>query len=242
MKLEICVDNHESLITAVKNGADRIELCASLKEGGLTPPCSFIEESLKLKVPVFIMIRPRSCDFLYSGDEIEMMLRDIHSVKKMGAPGVVFGALNEKGEIDFNAMKSLVKESSGMDVTCHRAIDQVNDVLCAIEALTELGVKRILTSGQEENPQDGIENLRKMVRHAKKKIKIMAAGVYPHNVREIIEETEVDEVHSAAAKERKTLMKYIKSEARMGKGEDFSLTVTDGKKVNELKTIISDYL
>ena len=117
MELEICIDNYESLTTAVRNGADRIELCTSLREGGLTPPYSFIEAALQVSVPVFVMIRPRSCDFLYTSQEIEMMHRDIHAAKKQGAPGVVFGVLTANGEIDSTTMHSLVQEASGMQVT-----------------------------------------------------------------------------------------------------------------------------
>jgi copper homeostasis protein len=235
MKLEICVDNYESMITAIRNGADRIELCASLREGGLTPPASFIEAAMKVSIPVFVMIRPRSCDFLYTDAEIEMMHRDIHTAKKLGAPGVVFGVLTPNGDIDATAMRSLVVEAAGMDVTCHRAFDQVRKMYSAIDTLVDLGVKRILTSGQEENPYDGIDGLSEIVRYAQRRILIMAAGVTPLDVKEIVERTGVNEVHSAAATFRRSEMDYIKSEAKMGHGEDFSLNVVDGEVVKAIK-------
>jgi copper homeostasis protein len=238
MNLEICVDNHESLVTAVENGADRIELCASLKEGGLTPPYSFIQAALRGPVPVFVMIRPRSCDFLYTGDEIDMMHEDIYVARNLGAPGVVLGVLNAHGEIDAVAMRSLIQQASGMDVTCHRAFDQVSDVNAAIETLVELGVKRILTSGQAADPYDGITTLGEIVRLARRRIMIMAAGVTPADVREVIERTGVDEVHSAAATRRRSYMAYVRSDARMGDGEDFSLNVVDGEVVRQLKASI----
>ncbi len=238
MNLEICVDNQESLVTAVENGADRIELCASLLEGGLTPPYSFIQAALRGPVPVFVMIRPRSCDFLYTGEEIDMMHEDIYVAKNLGAPGVVLGVLNPRGEIDAVAMRSLVREASGMDVTCHRAFDQVGDVHAAIETLVELGVKRILTSGQAADPYQGMATLSEIVRHARRRIMIMAAGVTPADVREIIERTGVDEVHSAAATRRRSHMAYVRSDARMGDGEDFSLNVVDGEVVRQLKASI----
>jgi copper homeostasis protein len=235
MQLEICVDNIESLSSAIANGADRIELCASLREGGLTPPHAFIEVAMQFDLPVFVMIRPRSCDFLYTSGEIEMMHRDIFNAKKLGAPGVVFGVLNADGEIDASAMKSLVKTAAGMQVTCHRAIDQAKDVFAAIETLAVLGVDRILTSDQSEDPYDGIETLKKMVVHANKRIMIMAAGVTPQNVREIIQQTGVDEVHSAAAARRPSKMRFINNTAKMGHGEDFSLNIVDGKIVRDIK-------
>lgn len=239
MKLEICVDNFESIKTAMDHGADRIELCASLSEGGLTPSNAFIKAVLRLKPVSFVMIRPRSCDFLYTSDEIEMMHEDIHTVKQLGGLGVVFGVLTENGDIDVDVMRSLTKAAAGMAVTCHRAVDQVRDVYAAIDALADLGVARILTSGQEEDPYTGIDTLGKMVAHANGRIKIMAAGVEPGNVREIIERTGVDEVHSAALTQRRSQMKYIKDEAKMGHGDDFYLGIVDGQFVHDLKAAIA---
>jgi copper homeostasis protein len=235
MNLEICVDNYESFSTALKNGADRIELCSSLREGGLTPSYAFMEAALKVSPSVFMMIRPRSCDFLYTENEIEIMHRDIHAAKKLGAPGVVFGVLTADGEINSPVMKSLVKEASGMDVTCHRAFDQVRDAFEAVDLLVELGVKRILTSGQEENPYDGVDMLQKIVSHAQKRVMIMAAGVMPATVKEIIMKAGVDEVHSAASMSRRSNMLYVKSDAQMGHGEDFFMNVVDGELVREIK-------
>jgi len=235
MNLEICVDNYESFFTALKSGADRIELCSSLREGGLTPSYAFMEAALKVSPSVFMMIRPRSCDFLYTDHEIEIMHRDIYAAKKLGAPGVVFGVLTADGNINSPVMKSLVKEASGMDVTCHRAFDQVEDAFVAVDSLIELGVKRILTSGQAENPYDGMDMLQKVVAHAQKRVMIMAAGVTPATVKEIIIKAGVDEVHSAAATSRKSNMSYVKSDAQMGHGEDFRMNVVDGEIVRAIK-------
>lgn len=235
MLLEICIDNYESLTAAVENGADRIELCASLSEGGLTPPYSFVEAAIRVSVPVFVMIRPRSCDFLYTSQEIEMMHRDIFMAKKLGAPGVVFGVLTADGHIDHTVMRSLVREADGMQVTCHRAVDQVQDIYAAIDTLAELGVTRILTSGQAETPYEGMKTLTKMVAYAQKRIMIMAAGVNPHDVGEIITQTGIDEVHSAAAASRQTQMHFVKDEAKMGHGDDFSLNIVAGDIVKAIK-------
>ena len=236
MNLEICVDNYESFLTALKAGADRIELCSSLREGGLTPSYAFMEAAMKASSPVFMMIRPRSCDFLYTDDEIEIMHRDISAAKKLGAPGVGFGVLTPDGNIDSPVMKSLIKEAAGMEVTCHRAFDQVRDAFEALDSLIELGVKRILTSGQAENPYDGMDMLQKIVTHAQRRVMIMAAGVTPATVKEIIVKTGVDEVHSAAAMSRKSNMTYIKSDAQMGHGDDFVLNVVDGELVKGIKS------
>lgn len=190
---------------------------------------------MKTSSPVFMMVRPRSCDFLYTDHEIEIMHRDISAAKKLGAPGVVFGVLTADGNIDAPVMKSLIKEASGMEVTCHRAFDQVRDVFEALDSLIELGVKRILTSGQAENPYDGMDMLQKVVAHAQRRVMIMAAGVTPATVKEIIVKTGVDEVHSAAATSRKSNMAYIRSDAQMGHGDDFVLNVVDGELVSGIK-------
>ncbi len=191
---------------------------------------------MKASSPVFMMIRPRSCDFLYTDNEIEIMHRDISAAKKLGAPGVVFGVLTSDGNVDFPAMKSLIKEAAGMEVTCHRAFDQVRDVFEVLDSLIELGVNRILTSGQAENPYDGMDMLQKVVVHAQRRVMIMAAGVTPATVKEIIVKTGVDEVHSAAAMSRKSNMSYIKSDAQMGHGDDFVLNVVDSELVKGIKS------
>ncbi|MBV5323451.1 copper homeostasis protein CutC, partial [bacterium] len=165
----------------------------------------------------------------------EIMHRDIYAAKKLGAPGVVFGVLTADGNINSPVMKSLVKEASGMDVTCHRAFDQVEDAFVAVDSLIELGVKRILTSGQAENPHDGVDMLQKVVAHAQRRVLIMAAGVTPATGREIIIKAGVDEVHSAAATTRKSNMSYVKSDAQMGHGEDFRMNVVDGEIVRAIK-------
>jgi copper homeostasis protein len=240
MKLEICVDNFESLKTAVQHGADRIELCASLQEGGLTPSSAFIQAAMKVDIPVFVMIRPRSCDFLYTSQEIEMMHQDIHFAKKSGAPGVVFGVLTADGRIDVDAMRSLIKQAEGLAVTCHRAIDQVEDLFATVDVLAELSVNRILTTGGFENPFSGIPTLAKMVVRAQKRVRIMAAGVTPCDVREIIIRTGVDEVHSAAACTRPSRMNYIQGTPKMGQGDDFSLNIVDGQIVQAIKSQIKN--
>jgi copper homeostasis protein len=241
LNLEICVDNYESFSIALKSGADRIELCSSLREGGLTPSYAFMEAALKVNRSVFMMIRPRSCDFLYADEEIDMMCRDIYMARNLGACGVVFGVLTASGEINFPVMQALIREASGMQVTCHRAFDQVRDGVQAINDLIDLGVHRVLTSGQAENPYDGIPMLQKIVRAANNRIKIMAAGVKPETVREIILKTGIDEVHSAAMIPRKSEMYYIKSDAHMGQGEDFVLNIVDGNQVREIKKAMADF-
>lgn len=239
MKLEICLDNYESLMTAVKGGADRIELCASLKEGGLTPPLSFIEAALRVEIPVFVMIRPRSCDFLYTSAELEMMCQEIQTAKRLGAPGVVFGVLTESGEIDVTAMKSLMAAAKGMEVTFHRAVDQVKDIFHAIDILSELGVRRILSSGQARSAYEGMDILGKMVKYANDRLMIMAAaGVNPANVQEIVTKTQVHEVHASASTFRNSHMRFVKADAKVGQGDDFSLKVTDGEAVRNLSRLL----
>ena len=124
INIEVCIDNLESLFTAQKAGAGRIELCSSLALGGLTPSHGLITLAVKhAHVPIYTMIRPRDGDFLYSSFEVEMMLNEIHTMRTLGVQGVVFGVLNKAAQIDKNILNSLMKEAKGMGVTFHRAID-----------------------------------------------------------------------------------------------------------------------
>ncbi|MDO9767282.1 copper homeostasis protein CutC [Glaesserella parasuis] len=157
MKVEICVDNLESVITANQFPIDRIELCSALAVGGLTPNLGFIQQTQQIStIPLALMIRPRAGDFLYSEDEIQIMLNDIATAKQLGIQAVVFGALSANGEIDLATTELLVKASQGMEITFHRAFDLCKDPITALEQLIDLGCHRILTSGQATTAFDGI--------------------------------------------------------------------------------------
>lgn len=174
---EACVGNFIEAKNAETAGAERIELCENLYEGGTTPSYGTVKKVLEeIKIPTLVMIRPRGGDFCYSPDEIKIMIEDIRLFKKLGVEGVVLGVLTPKNKIDYPILKELLKETSGMEVTFHKAIDEVINPVNEVENLIRLGVKRILTSGGQKTALEGSETLNKMIKIANNKIKIVVAG------------------------------------------------------------------
>ena len=146
--VEACVDSVESARAAERGGADRLELCDNLVEGGTTPSAGMIAECrTHVRIPIYVMIRPRGGDFLYSPVELEVMVRDIALARELGADGVVFGMLTNAGKVDRKRTARFVNLSYPLDVTFHRAIDVSRDPLEALEVLVDAGVDRVLTSG-----------------------------------------------------------------------------------------------
>ncbi|WP_426879606.1 copper homeostasis protein CutC [Glaesserella parasuis] len=241
MKVEICVDNLESVITANQFPIDRIELCSALAVGGLTPNLGFIQQVQQIStIPLALMIRPRAGDFLYSEDEIQIMLNDIATAKQLGIQAVVFGALSANGEIDLATTELLVKASQGMEITFHRAFDFCKDPITALEQLIDLGCHRILTSGQAATAFDGIPVIQQLVKQANGRIQVMAGcGVNADNVKQIIEQTKVPEIHFSAKGQRQSLMDSISS-ARMGtSSQDNVLDIADSQKIKGILKYIS---
>ncbi|WP_019614185.1 copper homeostasis protein CutC [Psychromonas ossibalaenae] len=241
INVEVCIDNIESLFTAQKSGAGRIELCSSLALGGLTPSSGLIELAVKhASVPVYTMIRPRDGDFLYSSFEVEMMLKEIHSARSLGAQGVVFGVLNEDAQIDKDILKSLMRESAGLGVTFHRAIDCCRDVHSAVEAVMSAGCERILTSGLADNAYDGRAVINQMVKQSAGRLSVMAgAGINSDNVGMIIKESGICEVHLSGKKLRASHMKKITA---CGKLPEFlSINVTDADNIDMLKSAVNPF-
>lgn len=198
--IEICVESFESAIAAQLGGADRIELCADLHLGGLTPPEELIDHVIEeLNIPVNILIRPRSGDFCYSDNEFKQMLLDIKKLKTKKVNGFVFGILCPDKTIDVERNKELVELSAPLSTTFHRAFDEVNNPLIEVEKIIRLGFARILTSGQKETAEEGIKLLSDLVMLVKNRIIIMpGGGINEHNVKRIISETSAREIHSSA--------------------------------------------
>ena len=174
MIIEVCAESYEYAVNAEKAGADRIELCKDLHLDGLTPTYETAKKTIdELSIPVFILIRPREGDFNYSNEEYELMKADIVKFKEMGCKGIVSGVLNKDKTIDIKRTKDLVELSRPLEFTFHRAFDVVSDPFKEIENLIELGIYRILTSGQEETANEGIELLETLHKIAGNRIKIM---------------------------------------------------------------------
>tara|TARA_B000000477_G_scaffold80016_1_gene67350 strand:+ start:1072 stop:1701 length:630 start_codon:yes stop_codon:yes gene_type:complete len=184
MIIEVCAESYEYAVKAEKAGADRIELCKDLHLDGLTPDYECAKKTIdSLNIPVFILIRPRAGDFIYSDEEFELMKRDVVKFKEMGCKGIVSGILNSDNSIDLKRTKELVELSRPIEFTFHRAFDIVNDPLIEIENLIELDVDRVLTSGQKDKAIKGLELLMQLKSISKNRIKIMpGSGINKSNI------------------------------------------------------------
>lgn len=211
--VEAAVDTLDAIGVAERAGVDRIELCAALSEGGVTPSSGFIAAAAARPLPVIPIIRPRGGNFLYSRHEIDIMRRDIAVALSLGARGIATGALRENGEIDRAAIKDLVAAADGAPVTFHRAFDSTPDLSVALDQLIELGVARVLTSGGAASALEGVATIARLVEQARGRISVMAGGkIREDNVAEIIARTGVTEVHARALDEAR--MRALTSHAR----------------------------
>lgn len=199
-KLEIACFNLESAIIAQENGADRVELCAQMKEGGTTPDFKITEQARKeLSIKLNVMIRPRGGDFVYSDAEFEQMKTEIVQFKKLNLDGFVFGILDQDGNINKDQNSELVALAKPFPCTFHRAFDVVNTVYESLESVIECGFKTILTSGQEKNVVEGIDVLAELVRKANNRITIMpGGGLRSSNIGLLKEKTKAVFYHSSA--------------------------------------------
>ncbi|MCI6031669.1 copper homeostasis protein CutC [Fusobacterium varium] len=174
---EVCVESFSEALAAEKRGADRIELCDNLYLGGTTPSYGTIKMAMeKLTIPAFPIIRPRGGNFHYSKEEIEIMKEDIKVCKSLGAKGVVLGVLTADNKVDFETLKELVDLASPMEVTFHKAVDELENPVEVIDRFVEIGVKRILSSGTKETALEGKDILNAMIKKADNRITILIAG------------------------------------------------------------------
>ena len=202
MVLEVCIDCIESALAAQTGGAHRLEVCNSLAVGGTTPSHGLVERCLELtELPVMAMIRPHDGGFVYSDEEFATMLADIRAFQRLGVQGVVFGALREDGSLDLERCQRLVDAARPLQVTFHRAFDVVANPDRAFTELAELGIERLLTSGGAQNAMEGVPLIKRLCRRGGVSI-IAAAGINAGNVREIVDETGVLEVHASASRPR----------------------------------------
>lgn len=197
--LEVCVDDLAGLEAAVSGGADRVELCSALALGGLTPSIGLMEIAATFDIPCHAMIRPRAGDFVYSEEEIEVMIADIDAARRSGLAGVVFGASLADGGLDRMVLSTLAKAAEGLDMTLHRAFDLVPDISEAVEIAVKLGFSRILTSGGAATALDGIAGLLEALASANGRLSIMpGSGIADHNVGTLLD-LGVREIHASCS-------------------------------------------
>lgn len=251
-KFEICANSVESCLAAQAGGADRVELCAGIPEGGTTPSYGEIKIARELltSTKLHVIIRPRGGDFLYTHLELERMQEDILMCRELGVDGIVIGCLTEDGEVDWEANRQLItlakSESTStpghslkpMTVTFHRAFDRTANPMKALEDIITLGCDRILTSGQQPKAIDGINLLAKLEKRVREietnasmpkdfpveRLQLLAgSGVNEDNIRQIYEATGIHEYHFSARVNVPSRMKHYNHEVYMGaKGADES--------------------
>ena len=209
--IEIATSDFLTTQSAVKGGADRIELCANLAEGGTTPSYGHIRKCREaFNVLIYPIIRPRGGDFLYNAEEFEVMLQDVKLCKQLGCDGVVIGLLNSDGVIDMKRTSLLVEAAYPLGVTFHRAFDRCRDPFEAMEQLIQIGCERILTSGQRPLATDAVETIAQLNKAADARIIIMpGSGVRKENIKMLAEQTGCVEFHSSLRGKIKSVMEFI---------------------------------
>ena len=241
--LEICAGSVESAVAARNGGAKRIELCAALEIGGVTPSAGLIKEARKIEGLILnVIIRPRGGDFLYNEYEIACMEEDIRLCKTLGVDGVVIGALTPDGDVDTATCKRLIAASDGMSVTFHRAFDMCRNPRKALEELIDLGCNRVLTSGQAATAQAGTGLLKELVEQANGRIIIMpGCGVSSANAAAILQATGATEIHASARKSVGSGMLFRHSGVSMGNpdSDEYARKETDENEVRKIVESIS---
>lgn len=242
-EVEVCVDSIESAIVAENAGANRIELCSSLAEGGLTPSFALIALSKKiLKIPIMVMIRPRAGDFYYSELEFEVMKKDILCCKELNVDGVVFGMLTPQGKVDKERTTELVTLANPMKVCFHRAIDMTNNYFEAFEDIIECGCTRVLTSGKENKAILGLDNIAKIQLDSKGRIEVMAgSGVSADNAKEIYSKTKINHFHLSAKTIKESKMEYRNKGVSMSDDDfnkEYDIPFTDSKKIEAIIEVL----
>jgi copper homeostasis protein len=241
--LEICVDSPQSALAAQRGGADRLELCASLFDGGTTPSAGMIATVRSLvKIDLFIMIRPRGGDFLYSSDEFGAMQRDIAMAKQLRTDGIAFGILKPDGTVDAARCRELLHHARPLKATFHRAFDMSRNLPQSLQDIISLGFDRVLTSGGEQKVHDAIPVVRHLREIASNRIALMVgSGIRSDNARELIAQTGVRELHASARHLEASPMQHRNEKIRIGTLPDheYQRAVVDEEEVRRLVRAIS---
>lgn len=237
MIIEVCAYSLQSCLTAQLAGAGRVELCGGLAEGGTTPSSGLIQLARQhLTIPLYVMIRPRGGDFLYTDTELAVMQADIRTAKALGADGIVLGVLQPDGSIDEVQTMRLIDLASPLPVTFHRAFDMTRDPTEALKAVIRTGAVRLLTSGQQRTAEAGRDLIRRLVTQAKNRIEIMAgAGVDAGNARLLIE-TGIHTLHLSGNRSADSRMIYRQQSVSMASTApgEYEHVETDAEKIRSV--------
>jgi copper homeostasis protein len=244
--LEICVESFDRAVAAERGGADRIELCADLAAGGVTPSVERMQSVRReVRIPIHVLIRPRLGDFVYSKAEFERMKREIGVAKDLGMDGIVLGLLDEDKQIDQKRTSALIKLASPLPVTFHRAFDLCPNFAGSLQSVIDTGAERILTSGGKTRASTGLKRLAELVAIAGRRIVIMpGGGVRANNIEHILRETAAPEVHSSleTARKQATTKKtpgVLQTERDRNENTEFEARVCELRRLMEQVSIQS---
>lgn len=242
VQLEVCVDSVASAMNAEQGGANRVELCDNLFEGGTTPSAGCIAVArANLSIGLQVIIRPRGGDFLYDQQAVAVMRHDIRVAKDLGANGVVIGVLTAQGEVDRAITQQLIELARPMNVTFHRAFDMTADPFQALEDLIALGVDRILTSGQQATAWEGAGLIEALVKQAAGRVIIMpGGGITEHNIQPLVQQTGVSECHVSGRTTLASQMQYQNHQAYMGgvlRLPEYERRVTDAERITAFRQL-----
>ncbi len=238
--LEICTASAEDCAVAEQSGADRVELNCALMLGGLTPSFGALREArAAIRIPLIAMIRPRAGGFCYSASDFKVMQRDVETALAEGADGIAFGILTPNGTIDLDRCRQIVKLAAGRQIVFHRAFDVVPEPLTALDQLIDLGVRRVMTSGQESSAYNGVANIAQYLRHAAGRIEILpAGGINRFTVADVVSRTGCDQVHASLSSTSKDRSVAARPQVAFGgtlKPPEDEFSMTDRAAVANLR-------
>jgi len=243
MLLEVCVSSVESALAAERGGADRIELCDNIFEGGTTPSLGMVSVIRKrLSIELNVLIRPRGGDFLYNDEEMEIIKTDIIALKNIGVDGFVFGCLTPEGNVDTETCYQLIELCYPLKTTFHRAFDMTKNTKKSLESINNLGFDYLLTSGQKQTAYLGSKLIAQLVKTNKGNCKIMpGSGINEDNIAHIANFTKADAFHVSLRNTIKSKMKFIRNGVTMGKlseKEEYEQNITDENRVRKIVEIL----
>lgn len=239
--IEVCLDSVESIMAAEKGGADRVELCSDLFEGGLSPSIGMVRVAKRLThIPINAMVRPRGGDFCYSDVEFEVMCAEVEAFKAEGVNAIVFGILTPDGDVDMDRSRRIVELARPLAVTFHRAFDMTRDLSKSLEDLVSLGIERVLTSGGEASVAEGADTLKALIEQAGDRIVVMpGCGIKERNFRKLDSIIGAREYHMSLNASHDSRMRFHPGHIYMGgmlRQSEFTLSCTDEERV---RTIVS---